>query len=434
MMTRRDLLCAGAALALATPSTHAADNGTGANARFASVGEAVAQAVSSRDVPGALSLVWQDGHLRCLHKAGVRDLQRGAPLEMDTIMGIASMSKPVTVATAMRLVERGLMKLDDPITRWAPEFADMLVLRQPGGPLDETYPAPRAITIENLMTHRAGMIYGIGQGMATPLTNALIAKLGMGIESTLAADAWMRELASLPLAHEPGTRFSYGHSIDVLGFIVGRATGRGLRRTMSEEILVPLGMEDTDFWIPPAKRGRAARVYYSQAVGQFTPVDIQGFVGARPADYVSGGQGLVSTSADYLKFARLLLEGGRVNGRQVLKADSVRRMTTDHLTAEQRGIPAFRDPQYWRRWGQGLGMTVLRDPALAGTSASAGSFGWGGGFGGWWQVDPTRKSVLLWMQSCLPAPPLPGTPPSTRAVPGARGVQDFQDRAYAALG
>jgi CubicO group peptidase (beta-lactamase class C family) len=434
MITRRNLLAAGSALALSPTALFSAASESSANTdpRFDAVGSAVANAVASRDIPGAVSLVWQGGKLRCVHQDGVRDIQSGAPVDMHTIMPIASMSKPVTVATAMRLIDRRQMKLDDPITRWAPEFANMRVLRNPAGPIDDTYAAPRAITIENLMTHRAGMIYGFNsQG---PLAEAMIARVGMGIESTLTADAWMRELASLPLAHEPGSRFSYGHSIDVLGFIIGRVTGRGLRRTMREELFAPLGMEDTDFWIPPARRGRAGRSYFSPAVGQFTPVDIAGFVAASPADYTSGGQGLVSTAADYLKFARMLLDGGKVKGKQLLKAQSVQQMATDHLTAEQRRIPAFWDPQYWQRWGQGLGMTVLRDPKLAATSAGEGSFGWGGAFGGWWQADPTRDAILIWMQQCLPAPPLPGSPPSTRGIPGAKGVQEFQTRAYSALG
>jgi CubicO group peptidase (beta-lactamase class C family) len=432
-MTRRNVLGATAALALASPSLLAASPPPAApNAgRFGDVGNAVAQAVTSGDVPGALSVVWQDGAIRSQHIAGVRDAGSRTPLEMNTVLGIASMSKPVTVAAAMTLVERGVMKLDDPITRWAPEFANMRVLRKADGPLDDTYAAPRAITVDDLMTHRAGFAYGFyTQG---PLAVALISQLGMGIESKLTADAWLRVLAQLPLAYAPGERFNYGHSIDVLGFIVGRAGGSDLRRVLREALFAPLGMEDTDFWIPPAKRERAAQLCYSPAVGEFTAVANPFFVDAPPS-YVSGGQGLVSTATDYLRFARMLLGEGSLDGRRVLRADSVKRMTTDHLTAAQRTHAAFFDPSYWQRWGQGLGMTVLRNPQLAGTRAGAGSYGWGGAFGGWWQADPTRNALLLWLQECLPAPPLPGAPPSTRGIPGAKAVQEFQALAYAALG
>lgn len=432
MMTRRNVLGAGAALTLTTATGMAGQPAAPANSRFDSVGDAVSKAVGSGDIPGGLSVVWQNGRIHALHQAGARDLGNRAPVEMSTLMGIASMTKPVTVAAAMTLIERGVMKLDDPITRWAPEFARMRVLRRADGPLDDTYPAPRTITVEDLMTHRAGFAYGFyTQG---PLAVALITKLGMGIESTLTMDAWMRALADLPLAYAPGERFNYGHSIDVLGFIVGRAGGSDLQRVMRESLLAPLGMEDTSFWIPPDKRQRAAQAYFSPALNEFTRLDIPAFVGAAPQSFASGGQGLVSTAADYLRFARMLLGGGALDGRRILRADSVKRMISDALTAEQRGLPAFGDPQYWSRWGQGLGMTVLRDPQLAGTRAGAGSYGWGGAFGGWWQADPTRNAILLWMQQCLPAPPIPGAPPAMRDIPGAKAVQQFQVSAYAALG
>jgi CubicO group peptidase (beta-lactamase class C family) len=432
MMTRRSLLSAGAALALATPTTLLRAGESRDAARFDAVGNAVNGAVASRDVPGALSLVWQGGKVRCMHSAGVRNIETSAPVEMDTIMGLASMTKPITVATAMALVDRGKMRLSDPITRWAPEFGNMRVLRRADGPLDDTYPAPRVATIQDLMTHCAGFAYGFyTQG---PLAVALIQKLGMGIDSDLTVDQWMQTIAALPLAYAPGERSNYGHSIDVLGFIVGRAAGTTLQQAMRELVLDPAGMEDTSFQTPAEKRARAAEVYFSPAVGEFTHVKMSGFYTGKPASYASGGQGLVSTPADYLRFARMLLAGGSIDGRRVLKADSVKQMVTDHLTAEQRRFPGFGDARYWERWGQGLGMNVLRDPSLASTRAGAGSFGWGGAFGGWWQADPTRNAILLWMQECLPAPPIPGAPPTVRSIPGVKGLQEFQTRAYAALG
>ena len=432
-MTRRRLLIAGAATAIAPARLFCSPLPHGkvfSDSQLDSIGAATSTAVSSGDVPGALSVVWQDGEIHCTHRAGVRDVETHFPMESSTLMGIASMSKPVTVAVAMMLVEQDRMKLDDPISRWAHEFANMRVLRRPDGPLDDTYPAARAITVEDLMTHRSGLSYGfLAQG---PLAGALFSKFGMGIESAMLPDAWMRAMADLPLAYAPGERFNYGHSIDVLGFVIARAAGSNLRQLMRERLFEPLGMRDTDFWIPPEKRARAARVYFSPAPGHFTAVTINGFNGVAPPAYTSGGQGLVSTANDYLKFSRLLLQSGAVDGKRLLQPDSVKRMTEDHLTPTQRQFPAFMDKKYWDRWGCGLGMTVVRNPALAGSSAAAGAFGWGGAFGGWWQADPTRKSILLWLQSCLPAPPAPGVPLSPR-VPGATGVFEFQRSAYAAL-
>jgi CubicO group peptidase (beta-lactamase class C family) len=432
-MTRRRLLIAGAATAVAPARLFGSSLLHGrafSDSQLDSIGAATSEAVGGGDVPGAISIVWQDGEIRCTHWAGARDVETQLPMESSTLMGIASMSKPVTVAVAMMLVEQGRMKLDDPITRWAPEFANMRVLRRSDGPLDDSYPAARVITVEDLMTHRSGLSYGfLAQG---PLAGALFTKFGMGIESAMSPDAWMRAMAELPLAYAPGERFNYGHSIDVLGFVIARAAGGNLRQLMREQLFDPLGMKDTDFWVPPEKRARAARVYFSPAAGQFMRVTMTGFNGVAPPVYTSGGQGLISTANDYLKFSRLLLQNGAVDGKRLLQPDSVKRMSEDHLTATQRQFPAFMDQKYWDRWGCGLGMTVVRNPALAGSSAAAGAFGWGGAFGGWWQADPRHKSILLWLQSCLPAPPSPGSPLAPR-VPGATGVFKFQRSAYAAM-
>ena len=391
---------------------------------------AAREAVAGGDVPGVVTLVWRKGEAR-VEAVGLRDTERGLPMERETLFGLASMTKPVTVATALVLVEQGVMRLDDPITRWAPEFADMRVLRRPDGPLDDTDPAPRAITVEDLMTHRSGLGYGmLSPG---PLGRALTQSLGMGIESALTPDQWMKTLADLPLAYAPGARFNYGFSIDVLGFIVGRAAGSGLRQAMSETLFGPLGMDDTDFWIPPEKRGRAAVIYSSPAIGRFDPISIDGFVGAAPPAYTSGGQGLVSTADDYLTFARMLLGGGEADGVRVLSPESVRAMTANRLTPEQRLHP-FMGMPFWTSVGFGLGVSVITDPEGHGRmgAGSAGAFGWPGAFGGWWQADPVEDMVLIWLQQALPAAPDPSVAAMPR-MPGAMATLAFQKAAYADL-
>jgi CubicO group peptidase (beta-lactamase class C family) len=168
------------------------------------------------------------------------------------------------------------MRLDDPISKWAPEFTNMRVLSTPDGPLDDTYPAPRAITIEDLMTHRSGLTYSFLA--AGPLAKAIEDKMGFGIDSLLSPDEWLVALASLPLAYAPGERFNYGLSIDLLGLIVGRAAKTSFRQAMRDRVFGPLGMDDTDFWIHRAKRERAAVPYDAGgALGHFTP---------RPSDRV----------------------------------------------------------------------------------------------------------------------------------------------------
>jgi CubicO group peptidase (beta-lactamase class C family) len=236
----------------------------------------------------------------------------------------------------------------------------------------------------------------------------------------------MATLAALPLAYAPGARFHYGHSIDVLGFIIGRAMGMSLGEVMRAQLFEPLGMPDTDFWVPPGKRERLAVAYSSGAPGELMPVTIASWVGDAPTAYESAGQGLISTADDYLTFARTLVGGGELNGRRILRRETVALMTTDHLTPEQK-IPAPSAP-VWSVQGQGFGMAVNTTTSGAGR---AGAFGWGGAFGGWWQGDPAEDMVLIWLQHALPAPPRPGQ--AAPHVPGFAGARAFQSAAYAAL-
>jgi CubicO group peptidase (beta-lactamase class C family) len=432
-LSRRNVLAAGVAIALAPHGLLAQERSRRGDFRAAeldSIRGAAREAVASGDIPGAVSLVFRNGRIRHVQAEGLRDIERQLPMERSAIFPIASMSKPLTVALALTLVDEGKMRLADPIMRWAPEFADIRVLRRPDGPLDDTYPAPRTITIEDLMTHRSGLGYGfLAQG---PLAGALFARFGMGLESELSPDAWMQALAELPLAYAPGERFFYGHSIDVLGFVVARALGSRLGDAFRERLFEPLGMHDTDFWIPPAKRDRMALSYSSPAPREFNRATPPSFVGASPPTYTSGGQGLVSTVDDYLAFARMLLEGGAVDGTRVLERETVRWMRTNRLTEEQLNHPPSSGVALMPGQGFGLGMALVDDPAAYRGYGGAGAFGWGGAFGGWWQADPENDLVALWLQACLPAPPVLGRPPSPR-VPGAAATLEFRKRTYEAL-
>jgi CubicO group peptidase (beta-lactamase class C family) len=358
-------------------------------------------AVATGDIPGAVCLVWRRGELLQLDAVGLRDIEARLPVKRDTIFRIASMSKPVTSAVALILMEQGVMRLDDPITKWAPEFADMRVLRRPDGPLDDTYPAPRSITIEDLMTHRSGLSYGFtAKG---PLAQALQDRFGFKLQNWRSSDEWMTALGSLPLSFAPGERFNYGHSTDVLGFIVGRAARSSLREAMQELLLAPLHMADTDFWIPPEKRDRAAVLYTSSAPGIFTPTSLPGFMDASPPVITAGGQGLVSTADDYLSFARMLLQGGEINGTRILSQESIRLMTENRLTPAQRRVSQFGIP-FFMAQGFGLGVSMIMDVkknAWMG-KGSLGAFSWPGLFGGWWQADPQQQMVMLWLQQTMP--------------------------------
>lgn len=377
------------------------------------IGAPARNAVATGDIPGAVSLVWRRDELLQLESVGLRDIEAKLPVERDTIFRIASMSKPVVSVAAMILMEQGAMRLDDPISKWAPEFARMRVLRRPDSPLEDTDPAPRAITIEDLMTHRSGLSYAFtAKG---PLSQALESRFGLKLAGWSSSDEWMSALASLPLSFAPGERFNYGHSTDVLGFIIGRAAGASMREAMQQLLFAPLRMADTDFWVPPEKRARAAVLYRCSAPGTFTPLPLDGFLDASPPVITAGGQGLVSTADDYLTFARMLLGGGQVDGKRVLSQESVRLMTSNRLTPDQRRDIQFGIP-FFMAQGFGLGVSVVMDSkknAWMGPG-SAGAFGWPGLFGGWWQVDPERQTVMLWLQQTMP----PQAPPGNSSTMG----------------
>ena len=386
-------------------------------------------AVETGDVPGAVALVWQAGQILDVHAAGVADVASGRPMLRSAILPIASMSKPVTVAAALRLMDQGKLRLEDPITRWAPELAEMRVLKRPDGPLDDTCPAPRAITVEDLMTHRSGLTYGFTSG--SPLAAELLRTFGFGLDSPMSPDAWMKALAALPLACAPGERFEYGHSIDVLGFIVGRVAGCSFQEAIRHELFEPLGMTDTGFWVPPDKRARFVTNATSPRPGEFISSPIDSFLAPEPPAYASGGQGLVSTIDDYLAFARMLLGSGEGGRGRLLRAETVALMTTNRLTPAQREAPFMGMPLFASR-GFGLGVLVIMDAQAPSAMAEGevGAFGWPGAFGGWWQADPARDAVLIWLQPCLPPPPQAGAPPR---MPGMAATLAFQKTAYQAL-
>ena len=218
------------------------------------------------------------------------------------------MTKPITSVAALMLMEEGKLPLDDPITKWPPEFADMRVLKDAEGPVDETYPAPRDITVDDLFTHRSGLAYAFTS--IGPIAHAYQKALGDVLRHHRAGpDDWMKALATLPLIYAPGERFHYSHSTDVLGFIVGRIEGKPFRELLFERIFEPLGMVDTDFWIPPAE----ARPHRDGLPAKETQdLEPRSAPASRRAARVRGGSGgLVSTADDYLKFARMLLAAAK---------------------------------------------------------------------------------------------------------------------------
>jgi CubicO group peptidase (beta-lactamase class C family) len=397
--------------------------------RLGAVGPLLENVVNAGDLSGVVAMVWRKGEIVRLDTVGRRDIANGLPMERDTLFRIASMTKPITSVATMMLVEEGRIALDDPITKWLPEFAQMRVLNSPDGALHETSPSPRAITVEDLLTHRAGLAYGFTSAPA--LAKAHEQALGSVLDSPYGPDEWLKRLASLPLTHPPGRQLHYSHATDVLGFLVGRAAGTGFREFLMERILKPLGMNDTDFHIPPAKRARAAVMYQRDTeTGKLHPVAMPQY--DDPPEFAGGGGGLISTVDDYLAFARMMLNNGELNGRRYLKPETVALMRTNHLTDAQRQIPFLGLP-FWTGMGFGLGVSVVTDAAKQEWmgAGSEGSFGWPGAFGTWWQADPVKEMILIFLiQDYVPLT----ADVAGRAVTGARiACPMWQKAVYAAL-
>jgi len=382
---------------------------------------------------GAVTLLWRNGQIADVTTVGRRDIAADLPMTRDTLFRIASMTKPVTSVAAMMLVEEGKLKLDDPITRWLPEFADMQVLKDAQGPLDATYPAPRDITVDDLMTHRSGLAYGFTS--IGPIAYAHQKALGDVLNIATGPDAWLAALGELPLSYAPGERFHYSHATDVLGFLIGRIEGKPFRDVLFERIFQPLGMVDTDFYVPPGKREREAVVYKLEEDGRLSPVPFK--THDTPPAFAGGGGGLVSTADDYLKFARLLLGKGEVDGVRLLQTETVELMTANRLTDAQREIPFMGIP-FWGGQGFGLGLSVITDAAKQAWMGpgSDGAFGWPGAFGTWWRADPAENMVMIYLvQNSMSLEPESVSQLATGQRMAAQATLPmFQTLTYAALG
>jgi CubicO group peptidase (beta-lactamase class C family) len=368
------------------------------------IASALEASVDAGDLACAAAVIHRPGQATQFGCAGWRDLETRAPLQRDTLFRIASMTKPITSTAAMMLIEEGRIGLQDPIAKWAPEFSEMRVLRRPDGPLDDTERAERAITFEDLLTHRSGITYGAF--WPGPLATAYHEALGADIDSAVAPDAWIARLAALPLIEQPGRTLHYGHSTDLLGLLIARIEGMPLGDVLARRIFAPLGMKDTGFTVPREKHHRRARPYGFDEAGRLTPLSKgpgDSFLSERPVDmaYVSGGQGLWSTVDDYLAFARLFVGKGAVDGVRLLRPETVALMCGNRLTDAQRATSEVARLQLFSSGhGFGLGVAVVLDPKNAMAmlcGGGAGAVGWPGGFGGWWQADPNDGSVLVFL-------------------------------------
>jgi CubicO group peptidase (beta-lactamase class C family) len=354
--------------------------------------------VSAGSVPGAVALVGSGASVE-VQAVGSQDVEGRAPMAPDSIFRIASISKPITAAAVLMLVEDGRFALDDPIGKWLPELAAPVVVRTPSSPIDDVVPAERPITVYDLLTSTAG--YGFASDFSLPAVEAVFTVQADGREVALppAPDEWMAALSGIPLAYQPGQAYLYNTCSDLQGVLIARVTGRPLPDFLAERIFEPLGMTDTGFEVPAAKRNRLTSYYRNDPEGGLALADgPDGQYTSIPA-FPSGAGGLVSTAGDWLAFARLLLGAGESDGRRLLSAESVRQMTTNHLT------PAQAEPGALFLDGQGWGFGGSVDIADIDPWNVPGRYGWVGGTGTAAYIVPSTGAVsILLSQVALDSP------------------------------
>ncbi|HEY8520560.1 MAG TPA: serine hydrolase domain-containing protein [Gammaproteobacteria bacterium] len=390
------LLCLLAPLVLAGALEPAAPESVGMSSeRLARLTETLEGYVADGQLAGTVTLVARRGKVAYFEAAGFRDREARAPMHTDTIFRIASQTKAIVSVGAMMLVEEGKLALSDPVGDFLPEFKKTKVA-VPGAGRDYTVvDAARPITIRDLLTHTSGFGYGTGVGgdrwRAAGIQSWYFANRKEPIRQTVA------RMASLPAEAQPGERWIYGYNTDILGAVIEVVSGMPLDRYLEERIFTPLGMTDTHFYLPPAKRDRLAAVYSRRENGIARAPDAgqvgQGEYVDGPRVSFSGGAGLVSTAADYARFLQMLLNGGELDGRRLLSRKTVELMTVDHL-----GDVAFRPGE-----GFGLGFAVVEDVGARGTPGSVGEFGWGGAYHTTYWVDPREELVVVYLTQLLPS-------------------------------
>jgi len=358
--------------------------------------------VERGEVPGLITAVVRGGEV-FIDAIGVREVD-GSPVEQDTIFRISSLTKPITAVATMTCVEECLLRLDEPVDRLLPELADRVVLRRLDGPLDDTVPARRPITVRDLLTFRMGLGMIIAPPDQFPIQRAMTELcLGQGAPNPSlppSPDEWIRRLGTVPLVQQPGEGWMYSTGSDVLGVLIARASGQPFEVFLRERVLGPLGMTDTDFSVPAAKLGRLAIGYQDgPAAGAFNVYDAGGAASqwSSPPRFPSGAGGLVSTVEDYLAFGQMMLRYGKHEHVRMLSRPSVELMTADQLKPGQKANSgAFADYFGNHGWGLGLSVVTRRDEI----GEPVGRFGWNGGLGSVWYADPREDLVTILMTGC----------------------------------
>jgi len=410
-MTRRHLFAAFSALLLCAPALRAevplatSPEAVGLSSdRLLRLRAVMQRYVDEGRVSGLVTYVARNGRVAHLEAFGQADVEAGRPMRKDTIFRIASQTKAFTSVAVMMLVEEGRVGLADPVSKYIPAFEKTTVAVPPpagavaGTPVSAV-PARRSITIRDLLTHTAGISYGHG-----PAQDQWKAA---GIQGWYFADrsepvsAVVERMAALPMDAQPGERYVYGYNTDILGVVVEKVSGLTLAEFFQKRITGPLGLVDTQFYLPPAQKDRLATVYAAKdgKIERATdPKTGQGHYVDGPRVAFAGGAGLLSTARDYGRFLQMLLNGGEIDGVRLLSPKTVELMTVNHVAT----LFAERGPNDAGR-GFGLGFDVIEDLGRTGQYGSTGGFGWGGAYHTTYWVDPKERMVALLMTQLLPA-------------------------------
>jgi CubicO group peptidase (beta-lactamase class C family) len=378
--------------------------------RLAKIGQVFKQDIDQSKIPGAVVMIARKGRLAYAESFGFQNREKGTTMAKDAIFRAYSMTKPLVSVAAMTLVEDGTIQLADPVSKWRPEFKDLMVSVPRVDALGQaTYglaPVDRQPTIQDLLRHTAGLTYGEFSGnrlVKEAYTRAGLFKPDFDYNTTdLTPAEFVERIAKSPLAHQPGTTWEYSLAVDVLGRVVERASGKRLGDYMNERLFKPLKMADTAFFVPADKLSRLAEPLAKDPVSgnPFRFLDV-----SQPPKNDSGGAGSVTTAIDYLRFAQAMLNGGKLDDARVLSRTTVALMTSDHLGDRIKptvtpGVLLLGVDGYTF----GLGFTVRSQAGIAAVPGSQGEFMWGGYGGTYFWVDPKEElAVVMMMQHAGPA-------------------------------